>query len=101
MKDQRPNEFDEFKKMQDTFSPLCIRGKLRSFMNKSVERAASVIKNPEHKKIMLNFRNTFADTIDDFLLGPSSKEFGIIGHGDCWNNNFLFQYRDNDVCIHG
>lgn len=97
MKDQRPNEFDEFKGMKDTFSELVLHGKMRSFMNKSIERAANVLKNPEHKKLMLNFRKTYVETIDDFLAGPLSKEFGVINHGDCWNNNFLYQYSDDNV----
>lgn len=97
MKDQRPNEFDEFKGMKDTFSELVLHGKMRSFMNKSIERAANVLKNPEHKKLMLNFRKTYVETIDDFLAGPLSKEYGVINHGDCWNNNFLYQYSDDNV----
>lgn len=97
MKDQRPNEFDEFKGIKDTLSELVLHGKMRSFMNKSIERAANVLKNPEHKKLMLNFRKTYVETIDDFLAGPLSKEFGVINHGDCWNNNFLYQYSDDNV----
>lgn len=97
MKDQRPNEFDEFKGIKDTLSELVLHGKMRSFMNKSIERAANVLKNPEHKKLMLNFRKTYVETIDDFLAGPLSKEYGVINHGDCWNNNFLYQYSDDNV----
>lgn len=97
MKDQRPNEFDEFKGIKDTLSEMVLHGKMRSFMNKSIERAANVLKNPEHKKLMLNFRKTYVETIDDFLAGPLSKEYGVINHGDCWNNNFLYQYSDDNV----
>lgn len=94
MKDQRPAEFEQYTDLKDPFCELCIYGKFRSFSNKSIERAANVLKNPNHKKMMENFRKTYAQTIEEFLLGESSREFGIVAHGDCWNNNLLFQYND-------
>lgn len=97
MQDQRPNEFEKFKKLKDTFGEFLIFGKISAFMNQSIDRAAEVLKNPEHKKLMQDFRNTFVDTYDEFLFGPSSNEFAIITHGDCWNNNFLFKYAETDV----
>lgn len=97
MKDQRPNEFQEFKNMKDTLREIILHSKMRSFMNKSIERAANALNNPEHKKLMMNFRKTYVETIDDFLDGPLSKEFGVVNHGDCWNNNFLYQYTDDNV----
>lgn len=99
MKDQRPNEFDEYKQLKDTFSEIALHGRLKSFMNRSIDRAADVLKNPVHKKMMQNFRNTYIDNVDEILNGESSKEFAIVGHGDCWNNNFLFQYADDNVSI--
>lgn len=100
MKDQRPDQFEEFKQMKDNFGELLFRGKLRSFMNRTVERAAEVLKNPDHKKYMENFRKTYVEIVDEYLTGASSKEFANIGHGDCWNNNFLFKHDDKDVSRH-
>ena len=97
MKDQRPDEFREFTRLKDTFVPIVVNGKMRSFNNKSIERAANVLKRQEHKKLMMDFLQTFGDTIEEFLCGASSHEFGVIGHGDCWNNNFMFSYSDEQV----
>lgn len=101
MKDQRPNEFDEYKQLSDTFSVIVLHGRLKAFMNRSIDRAAGVLKNPVHKQMMQRFRNTYIKIVDEFLNGPSSKEFGIVGHGDCWNNNFLFQYTRGNVSLIG
>lgn len=81
MKDQRAEEFAEFKKLKDGFAELAFHGKLRSFMNRTVERAAEVLKNPKHKKMMENFSKTYVKSCENFLIGPASSEYGIIGHG--------------------
>lgn len=97
MQDQRSNEFEEFKGMKDTLSEICFNGKLQSFMNRSIQRAADALKDPQHKTLMLEFRKSYVDTIVEFLTGPMSKEFAVVNHGDCWNNNFLYQYKDENV----
>lgn len=94
MKDQRPHEFDALKPNTDPLSQIILHGKLRIFIDKSIERAANALKNPAHKQLMLDFGKTYVETIDSFVIGPLSKEFAVINHGDCWNNNFLFQYSD-------
>lgn len=97
MKDQRPHEFHTLKPTTDTLSQIILHGKMRTFMEKTIERAASVLKNPAHKKMMLDFEKTFVKTVDSFLVGAWAKEYGVINHGDCWNNNFLFEYADDNV----
>lgn len=96
MKDQRPNEFEQYKQMKDPFNKILLHGKLNMFTKRSVEKAIVVLKNPEHKKFMENFHKTYVETVSELLTGESSEEFGIFAHGDSWVNNFLFQYADDD-----
>lgn len=98
MKDQRPNEFEMLKPpTNDPFSQLVLHGKLSSFSNKSIARAVNALNKSEHKRLMSDFGRRFVETVDNLLQGPISKEFGVINHGDCWNNNMLFQYSNDDV----
>lgn len=99
LKDQRPEQFAKYQQLTDNTFSLCVRGKFKSFTNGAIERAIKVLNNSEHRKLMENFRKTYATTIEEILVGESSKEFGVIGHGDCWNNNLLFQHADTDVRI--
>lgn len=97
MKDQRPDEFEQFKQLDDTFSEICVKGKLSSFMVRTIERTADALNDPDHKKLMLNFKKTFVPMLENCFSMESCDQFGVIGHGDCWNNNFLFQYSDENV----
>lgn len=91
MQDQRPTEFEKFKQFNDVLANFTIKGKVKVFMDKTIDRAIGVLKNPKHKKIVENFRDNYVAVLDEILLDAKSKEFAVICHGDCWNNNFLFQ----------
>lgn len=99
MKDQRPNQFHEYTQLNDILIENSIRGKFRTYCNKTVEYAASVMECDENRELLHTFQHTFADMMEDLadLNLASSKEFAIVIHGDCWLNNILFQYDDENV----
>lgn len=91
MKDQRPTEFAQFKKLTDIFG-VFLQGKMKSFIYKSIKQATDVLVNPKHKQIMENFDHV--SSIERLFSSEYSDKFGVISHGDCWNNNFMFRYAD-------
>lgn len=95
LKDQRSGEFAEFKKLKDIFVDVSVNGLFGPFVKKSIERAADALKNPQYKKYMQNLRRNYTSKVQYYLSESLADEFGVIGHGDCWNNNFLFQYHDD------
>lgn len=97
MKDQRSDQFEEYMRLDDIMIQNSVRGHFRPYIQKTVEYAAKVAENDKHKQLLQRFRNTFPDMMEDFLCGASSKEFAIVGHGDCWLNNLLFQHDDEHV----
>lgn len=99
MKDQRPQEFDEFKALSDFFVNIFVKTAIKSFIVTLIDRCIDVLEQPQHRKIMQNFRNTFLERAEKLKSQPYCDEFGIIIHGDCWNNNFLFQHGNDDVSI--
>lgn len=95
MQDQRPQQFDQFRKYNDLLSEAMFRGKLNVYMTETIERVISRLENQKHKGIMQHFQRSFIERIDELLNGESSMEFAVIGHGDCWNNNMLFRMDEN------
>lgn len=98
MQDQRGREFAPFRQYNDVLSDLVFRGKANAYMTETIERVIGALENPRHKEIMQYFRQTYMERVDELLNGESSKEFAVIGHGDCWNNNIMFQL-DQSVIV--
>ncbi|XP_055312342.1 uncharacterized protein LOC129574385 [Sitodiplosis mosellana] len=96
MKDQRPNEFREFQQLTDFFVGIYVKTTIKSFIKTLIDRSINVLEKPQHKQIMQNFRNTFLERAEKLKSVPYCDEFGIMLHGDCWNNNFLFQHRNDN-----
>lgn len=94
MKDQKPKEFEEFTQLKDASVEIIFKGKLVVLITKAIERAINAVEKPEYKKLLGNFQKDFTDKLEYLLTGSPSKQFPVIGHGDCWINNFLFQYDD-------
>lgn len=97
LKDQRPEEFAPFKLLDDKFSAYCKLETVKIFWTKTLERAVDALTDPMHKKLALEFSKSYADELSGFFSAESSEPFGIVGHGDCWNNNFLYKYDNDEV----
>lgn len=91
MQDQQPNVFDQFRSYYDVSSEILFNGKLNTAMLETIDRVISVLKSHKHKEILQHFRQTYIQRIDKLLNGAPSKEFAVIGHGDCWNSNIMYR----------
>lgn len=98
MQDQQRQEFDEFRRYNDVLSDLVFKGKANAYMTETIDRVIGALKNRKYKELMQHFRQTYIERVDELMNGESSKEFAVIGHGDCWNNNIMFQF-DQSVIV--
>lgn len=93
MKDQRPEVFAEIKKLDDIVSGLLVNT-LRATFQSSLDLALSVTKNPAYRKLVQNVRENYSQMMNECLAIDAAEPFGILNHGDCWNNNLLFHYEN-------
>lgn len=86
MKDQRPKVFDEFKKLDDIMAAIMID----PILMEAVSRSSKCVKNPAYAELISLER--FKRGLQTFLPWEARDKFGVITHGDCWSNNYMFQY---------
>lgn len=97
MKEQQPNVFNEFKALKDAFVQVFAKTTIKTFIPKVIERSIDALHDAEHKKILQHFRATYMNRAMLIKTDSYCNEFGVMVHGDCWNNNFLFQYSNDNV----
>ena len=94
MKDQRPNIFNEFKELND-FMVADMPETFRQMMDGYMDRAIANL--PEHatvaKNKMLELKLELREISKWLVSGKNAEPFAIVGHGDCWSNNFMYKYR--------
>lgn len=95
LKDQRPDVFAEFKALDDLFSDWMETGLLGKIINEAIEMAINVLEKDEHRNVVKQLRDNYLDTWKSFFTKNAIEKFGVMGHGDSWINNFLFQYTEN------
>lgn len=97
LKDQRPHIFNEFKDMHDVAETQIECGNFGNVIESALEQAINVLECDEHKKILQKCKLNYRRILTECFATETIERFGVINHGDCWINNYLFQYAD-DVC---
>lgn len=99
MKDQQPDEFEQFKQLNDVLSGFFSSESMRPAIARSLGRTTGVLEDSAHKKIVQDFKENYEREMEMWFCDESSKKFAVVSHGDAWINNFLFQYPSDEVII--
>lgn len=91
MKDQRPDEFSEFKRMKDM--KLFIRSQnMIDYMKSTYNRAIVSLLNEDHKNIMRHIRDNLVLYVEDCLNEKAAEPFGVLCHGKIGFFDFVLLY---------
>lgn len=103
MKDQEPERFEKCKKLKDLFLPSFRKGgePVMQYFNIIMENAIKTLEPHEEfkknkvEKLKQDFIKVFEECDDEKNFG----DFGVLTHGDCWNNNMMYQYDEVRILI--
>lgn len=90
MKDQRPNEFAQFKTLTNILDKFIESSSYQSILISSLKRAENALRADHHKKIMSKMQTNIVN-----YSRSSESEFAVVSHGDLWNNNIMYYFNEN------
>lgn len=94
LKDQRPEQFAEHKKLTELTEAFMSSENVCSMLRESYQRAIDVLKNDEYKVILRDVQQNCKKYFQACQNEVVSDRFGVVNHGDFWNNNILFRTNE-------
>lgn len=82
MKDQRPDEFEEFRQLRDISQTFFQSQNMQGMFDASFDRAIKALKNEDHKDIIRTLQKNTLEYFKDCLNDDVSNRFGVISHGN-------------------
>lgn len=88
MRDQRPAEFSTFRELKEFMWLAIMKTPIIDHIIQSTSGKLDGLFAAEEREFLRNANVTLKETFTDCF--SDAEPFSVVGHGDCWNNNFLF-----------
>lgn len=95
LKDQQPEVFAEFRQLKDVL--VNFFRKTLSMLHSSYDAAIAAVEKDEHKQIVQEVKDNTVEFLSECLESGEWEPFGVVCHADCWNNNLLFEYKNEVI----
>lgn len=102
IRDKNPEKLNEIRAKEcNTFHKVAYNSELSmSFHNKNIEKAIDALEHDEVKiieKLEAVKGNNLFEMIDQVFSNTTPEPYGVLVHGDLWNNNIMYQNTDKET----
>ncbi|XP_053670921.1 uncharacterized protein LOC128721219 [Anopheles nili] len=104
MKEQQPVEFERCRNYTDSMFRMMDEYPAGSFEKMMVGMCNRAIDSLEQhdtfrREKLEQFKDRCVPEMMACVDGKAAEPYAIIGHGDCWSNNMMFQYEDDNQTL--
>lgn len=93
LKDQRPAIYDRLRTVDDLSTKFFRTPHMSNVFMATYDRAIAVLDDPHHIRIVDDMKVNHVKYLTSFLTGDACDPYGVIVHGDCWQNNILYRLQ--------
>lgn len=90
---QRPELHARIRGLDDKMVPVLIN--MRQMCESMFKQAFRCLEKPEHKRFMQTVCDNWLEMLQQSANSAAAEPFAVLGHGDCWNNNMMFEGQQN------
>lgn len=96
IRDQKKEIFDKMFKLREPFLDMFKgNGLAETMVSGSVQQTIDLLDNKAEIDVMKNVKENYEFWIKDLLKEDAAGRFGVLNHGDLWNNNMMFSLDPN------
>lgn len=67
---------------------------------KTYDQAVEILDKDDQKAVMSHVKSSWKSIMEECQSKTLAEPFSVLGHGDCWNNNMMYQdNKVSDVCL--
>lgn len=95
MKELQPEMFEKYRQLDDFMSTKFDETHFLDMITKNIEQAADTLDPADVKRRnrVLMLKVGMGQMMKELISPERCEPFGVVTHGDCWSNNFMFHYK--------
>lgn len=95
MKELQPESFEPLKALGDALAPKMAEENFKMMLHGMIDRAISTLdeNDTRRRNRVLRLKEDLPTMMMELTSGAKAEPFAVLGHGDCWSNNFMYQYK--------